>query len=67
MSVNLHLCVSNGKPKDFFSPFFDKLAGNSQLKEQIAKGMSEDVIRLSWQKELEAFKKMRKKYLLYKD
>lgn len=52
--------------EEFFTPYFDKLAGNSTLKEQIINGMSEDEIKLSWQRDLNAFKAKRKKYLLYK-
>lgn len=47
--------------------FFDKLAGNNELWQQIRDGVSENDIRKSWQPKLDAFKKIRKKYLLYKD
>lgn len=49
----------------FFNPFFTKLAGTKKLQQQIESGTSEEKIRQSWQKDLEAFKKMRTKYLLY--
>lgn len=49
----------------FFIPYFDKLAGNAELKDQIAKGMTEEQIRETWQKDLAAYGEMRKKYLLY--
>lgn len=49
----------------FFTSYFDKLAGNKILKEQIKKGMSEDDIKDSWKKELNHYKALRKKYLLY--
>jgi uncharacterized protein YbbC (DUF1343 family) len=49
----------------FFIPYFDKLAGTPELKEQIAKGMTEEQIRASWQNELDAYKMIREKYLLY--
>lgn len=45
--------------------FFDKLAGNDQLRKQIISGMSEEEIRQSWQEDLDHFKSIRKKYLLY--
>jgi uncharacterized protein YbbC (DUF1343 family) len=45
---------------------FDKLAGTSQLREQIVAGKSEQEIRASWEAGLTEFKKMRQKYLLYK-
>ena len=45
--------------------FFDKLAGNALLRQQIKAGKSEAEIRESWKPALEAFQKIRKKYLLY--
>lgn len=45
--------------------FFDKLAGNDQLRKQIISSVSEEKIRQSWQEDLEKFKSIRKKYLLY--
>jgi len=56
------------KEKFFTSPnFFDKLAGTTELRKQIVEGVSEEEIRASWQKDLEAYKVIRKKYLLYTD
>jgi len=52
---------------DFFTPFFDKLAGTDQLKKQIIAGKTEEEIRKSWQPGLDNFKVIRKKYLLYQD
>jgi uncharacterized protein YbbC (DUF1343 family) len=49
----------------FFNPFFTKLAGTKKLQQQIEAGTSEKEIRKSWQKGLEEFKEIRKKYLLY--
>ena len=54
----------SGQPKDYF---FTKLAGNTELMQQIVQGKSEKEIRQSWQPKLKAFKKTRKKYLLYAD
>ena len=51
----------------FFNNFFDKLAGTDVLRKQILKGMSAEAIRKSWQPDLEKYKVMRKKYLLYPD
>lgn len=51
----------------FFNSFFEKLAGTKELRQQIRKGMTEEQIRASWQPGLEAFKTIRKKYLLYQD
>lgn len=47
--------------------FFNKLAGNNELWQQIKDGKSEKDIRSSWQPKLTEFKTIRKKYLLYKD
>jgi len=44
---------------------FDKLAGTTQLKEQIISGKTEKEIRASWEPGLSDFKQLRKKYLLY--
>jgi len=52
------------KPTDYF---FNKLAGNNELMAQIKAGKTEPEIRKSWQPKLQAFKKIRKKYLLYPD
>ena len=51
----------------FFTPFFNKLAGNNTLMQQIKDGKSEQEIRQSWEPALSRFKTLRKKYLLYKD
>lgn len=49
----------------FFNGYFDKLAGTTKLKEQIRSGMSEKAIKATWKNELDAFKAIRAKYLLY--
>lgn len=49
----------------FFIPYFDKLAGTPQLKEQIRIGLTEQQIRESWKKDLDSYLAMRQKYLLY--
>ncbi len=53
---------------EFFLPgnFFNKLAGNSALMRQIKAGESAEDIRNSWQEDLNDFKEIRRKYLLYK-
>ncbi len=45
--------------------FFDKLSGNKKLREQIINGKSEEEIKKSWEEDLNNFKKIRSKYLLY--
>lgn len=49
----------------FFIPYFDKLAGTTQLKQQIKDGLTEEQIRASWKPGLDEFKNKRNKYLLY--
>lgn len=46
--------------------FFEKLAGNGELRRQIEAGMSEEAIRTTWQPALREFMKIREKYLIYK-
>ena len=45
--------------------FFDKLAGSDQLRQQLQNKQTLDQIRASWQDELNKFKLIRAKYLLY--
>jgi uncharacterized protein YbbC (DUF1343 family) len=47
--------------------YINKLAGNDLLAQQIKNGLTEKAIRASWEPALSDFKKIRKKYLLYKD
>ncbi|HOX82958.1 MAG TPA: DUF1343 domain-containing protein, partial [Chryseolinea sp.] len=49
----------------FFLPYFDILAGNTTLKQQIKDGLTEEQIRESWKKDLTTYNEMRNKYLLY--
>lgn len=52
---------------DFFRPYFDNLAGTDQLRKAIIAGKAETEIRKSWEDDLNEFKLIRKKYLLYPD
>jgi len=54
------------KGSDFFTAYFDKLAGTDLLRKQIEQGKSEGEIRKSWENDLIKFKKIRLKYLIYK-
>lgn len=53
------------KDKGFFTNYFHLLSGDKQLQRDIENGKSADEIRASWENELEAFKLVRAKYLLY--
>jgi uncharacterized protein YbbC (DUF1343 family) len=64
----LIIAYNNYEVKDsFFNSYFDMLAGNRNLKEQIKEGLSPDKIRESWKPGIENFLTIRKKYLLYTD
>lgn len=57
---------ASDKSKFFLATnYIDKLAGTDQLRLQLLAGVSEAQIRKSWQPALDAYKEMRKKYLLY--
>ena len=51
--------------EEFFIPYFEKLAGTKNLRDQIIEGWSESRIRDSWKEDLEKFKLIRQGYLLY--
>jgi len=57
----------SGLKEGFFSnaKFFDLLAGSDALRRQILEGANEEEIRQSWQADLNSYKTIRKKYLLY--
>jgi uncharacterized protein YbbC (DUF1343 family) len=67
ISYLLKACSLSANKSKFFIPFFEKLAGTKDLREQILAGKSEAEIRQSWQPRLERFKMIRKRYLLYKE
>ncbi|NLV19115.1 MAG: DUF1343 domain-containing protein [Bacteroidetes bacterium] len=59
---------NNYPEKDkFFTPYFDVLAGGPVLREQIISGMNETQIKATWKDDLVQFRKIRLKYLLYKE
>jgi len=45
--------------------YFEKLSGTHLIKESIVKGTDVTLLRKSWQKEIDNFKKIRAKYLIY--
>ncbi|MEO8934157.1 MAG: DUF1343 domain-containing protein [Xanthomarina sp.] len=54
------------KSKVFNTANFTKHAGTANLQKQIEAGISEKDIKVTWQKDLETYKKMRENYLIYK-
>jgi uncharacterized protein YbbC (DUF1343 family) len=65
--VNSYATYKGKEPFFLSSGFFNKLAGNSQLKKDIEAKKTVEEIRSSWTAGIENYKKMRKKYLLYQD
>jgi len=67
--INLNwliLSYKNAKDKNaFFTAFFDQLAGTNKLKQAIIAGKNAHEIKQTWQKDLEKYKLLRSKYLLY--
>lgn len=53
--------------KVFFNSFFENLCGVKDLRQQITDSIPEEQIRESWKADLDSFKIIRKKYLLYPD
>lgn len=49
----------------FFNNFFDKLAGTDKLRKQIIIGKTANEIKANWQENLEEFKEIRGKHLIY--
>jgi len=68
-NIDLHYLIDMYKAypdkEKFFVPNFSRWAGNEVLAQQIKDGLTEAQIRESWQTELNAYKEIRKKYLLY--
>lgn len=59
--------LANSDHETFFlkNNFFEKLAGNGRLRQQLLEGASDEEIRQSWQPELDNFKLVRSQFLLY--
>lgn len=53
------------RKEEFFTLYFNTLAGSDQLRKQIEAGWDESRIRASWQGELEQYVEKRRKYLIY--
>ena len=51
----------------FFTPFFDKLMGQTYVREMIIAGYTNDAIRARWEDDVQTFIRLRKPYLLYRE
>ena len=49
----------------FFNSFFDKLIGNRSVRKMIESGHSAEEIRATWKDELDKYRSLRAKYLIY--
>ena len=56
-----------GLGEKFFNGFFEKLVGVDYIRKMIIEGKSANEIRAMWQDDVEKFKVLRRKYLLYKE
>ncbi|MBU1372141.1 MAG: DUF1343 domain-containing protein [Bacteroidetes bacterium] len=65
LKILIELYAAFPDKEHFFNSFFNKLAGNDILMQQIKDGRSEKEIRASWEPGLSNYKVQRKKYLLY--
>ncbi len=64
--IDAYRCLQKqGKAEGFFTSFFDKLLGQTYVREMIEEGRSETEIRARWKDGVEQFKQKRKKYLIY--
>lgn len=61
--IDAYRNLNNGDK--FFTPFFDKLAGRTYIREMIMEGKTADEIRARWQDDVKQFRQQRRPYLLY--
>lgn len=67
ISIIQTLYQQGNEKGSFFRKGFEKWPGNDVFKGQIINGESPEVIYESWQPDVDAFKAIRSKYLLYED
>ena len=53
------------RPEKFFTPFFDKLMGQTYVREMIEAGADNEAIRARWAEDVEHFKRQCQPYRLY--
>ncbi|MCM1449114.1 MAG: DUF1343 domain-containing protein [Clostridiales bacterium] len=54
-----------GRPKDFFTSFFELLIGNGNVRRMIESGATASEIKATWREEARRFELRRRPYLLY--
>lgn len=66
--ISAHAAFKAANLNFFTSPdFMDKLSGTNKLRLAIEAGLSAQQIRAQWQPQLDSFKQLRQRYLLYPD
>ena len=65
--LSLFYSQTSEKQSAFFDKNFNYHSGNEELQNQIKQGLGVAEIRETWQKDIATFKKIRLKYLIYKD
>lgn len=69
MGVNLEYLIdaynAMGRDPKFLTSFFEKLIGSRKTRKQIESGMGAIAIKETWHDELEAYNRLRDKYLIY--
>lgn len=61
----INMYKAYGRKDGFFTRMFDLLTGDKSIKEQIIAGKSAEEIRKSWEKDLNAYEQIRRRYLIY--
>lgn len=62
--IDAYQSMTAGK-STFFNSFFDKLIGNRSVRKMIESGHSAEEIRATWKDELDKYRSLRAKYLIY--
>ncbi len=63
--IDMYKLTSNKEEFFLKNGFFDKLCGTDEVRKMIIAGKSEDEIKASYKEELEKYRTVREKYLLY--
>ncbi len=63
--IDAYQNVGMRKLPKFFISFFDKLIGNTKIRKMIEQGKSASQIKATWAGDVEKFKQLRNRYLIY--
>lgn len=59
--------LASGAGEKFFTPMFEKLVGTAYVRTMLLDGATEEEIRARWQPDVERYRTLRARYLLYPD